>query len=446
MTFIPDSDGTVRYIPLLARSGEKVYPQFAAAVAADELVRQCGGTCHWSADGDTVRLTMGQKTVEIPVDRGGMLLINWVCGPGGQSPVEHIPAGGLVRVWKARDIDSQVQRLKRAYQQQLATKLTSWKLLKLFQRVASLRVTRQQESLYGKTTGGDQSGERDMDDDLMRSLDSATDRQMEEAIDGQVEQFADPAMATDKADKDIIDAYHRRITALSAMATRDSLQLQADLDRLRKKVSGKICLIGSSSTGAADFVPTPMGPRVPGVQVHANIINTILTGQFVPPDPAVAGLPGDPAGGALVTLVSATRPVITQAAPAALALAAALVAVGCFVVFGMWSRWLGLAAPVAAMGASFVAVTAYRQLTEERAKKHIRGMFAPRAFAGAGGPAHRGPLDDGARSSRADLLLQRFAGLHADGRAAGRAGDGAAAAAIFRPRSRRSSRTGAAGI
>jgi adenylate cyclase len=45
-------------------------------------------------------------------------------------------------------------------------------------------------------------------------------------------------------------------------------------------------------------------------------------------------------------------------------------------VFGRWSYWLPLVAPVAAMLASFLAVTVCRQLTEERAKKHIRGMFA----------------------------------------------------------------------
>ena len=35
-----------------------------------------------------------------------------------------------------------------------------------------------------------------------------------------------------------------------------------------------------------------------------------------------------------------------------------------------------MAAPLAAMAATFTVVTAYRQLTEERAKRQIRGLFA----------------------------------------------------------------------
>jgi CHASE2 domain-containing sensor protein/class 3 adenylate cyclase len=49
---------------------------------------------------------------------------------------------------------------------------------------------------------------------------------------------------------------------------------------LRKRVEGKLCFIGWSASGAlADFVPTPLGDRTPGVVVHAAIADSLITGR-----------------------------------------------------------------------------------------------------------------------------------------------------------------------
>ena len=53
-----------------------------------------------------------------------------------------------------------------------------------------------------------------------------------------------------------------------------------------------------------------------------------------------------------------------------------VIAFNALVVFAQWNVWLAVVAPVGAMLASFMAVSVYRQLTEERAKRHIRAMFA----------------------------------------------------------------------
>ena len=134
-------------------------------------------------------------------------------------------------------------------------------------------------------------------------------------------------------------------------------------------------MIGSTSTGAADFVPTPIGARTPGVVVHSNILNTILSGSFVRQSHVAVSVLVILAAAAAVSLIAAIRPVL-QAGPVAAGLAAAYAAFNFFVVFGLWHVWLVAVAPIAAMLASFLVVTAYRQLTEERAKRHIKGLFA----------------------------------------------------------------------
>lgn len=49
---------------------------------------------------------------------------------------------------------------------------------------------------------------------------------------------------------------------------------------LRRRVEGRLCFVGWNASGAiADFVPTPLGPRTPGVDVHATLADMALTGR-----------------------------------------------------------------------------------------------------------------------------------------------------------------------
>ncbi|MFW6133641.1 MAG: adenylate/guanylate cyclase domain-containing protein, partial [Planctomycetota bacterium] len=141
------------------------------------------------------------------------------------------------------------------------------------------------------------------------------------------------------------------------------------------RVEGRICLIGSTATGAADFVPTPVAARTPGVHVHGRVLETILSGRFIRRAGMWADLAAILACGAVAATVAAFRPIL-QAAAAAVVLAAGYAALNAWAVFGAWGVWLAAVAPVAAMGASFTAVTVYRELAEQRARRRIRAMFA----------------------------------------------------------------------
>jgi adenylate cyclase len=145
--------------------------------------------------------------------------------------------------------------------------------------------------------------------------------------------------------------------------------------RLADRVAGKIVLIGSTATGAADFVPTPRGPRTPGVEVHAEILRTVLGGWSV----REAGLAWDlvavVAAGLAVTAIASCCGALRAAALSAVLLGV-LLAGNAWVLFAWAGVSLAVAAPVGAMGGSFLVVTAYRQLTEERARRRIRRMFS----------------------------------------------------------------------
>jgi adenylate cyclase len=55
------------------------------------------------------------------------------------------------------------------------------------------------------------------------------------------------------------------------------------------EVAGKIVLVGTSATGLLDLRATPLDPAVPGVEVHAQLIEQMIKGEFLHrPDYAVA--------------------------------------------------------------------------------------------------------------------------------------------------------------
>jgi adenylate cyclase len=60
------------------------------------------------------------------------------------------------------------------------------------------------------------------------------------------------------------------------LSVTDVLQKKIDLAAL----SGAIVLVGTSAMGLADLRSTPVGTQYPGVEVHANIIQSLLSGKF----------------------------------------------------------------------------------------------------------------------------------------------------------------------
>ncbi|MDY6913805.1 MAG: CHASE2 domain-containing protein [Planctomycetota bacterium] len=393
VTVKPDEDGVVRRIPLLGRSGQQVYMQFALAVAARELGRRHSRPVVVSADAASVsiRCADGAGRV-IPLDSDGFMLIHWLGGAASNAEksarLRHIPAMSVAAIWQEK---KQIDRLsdlthglgvkflgmgypeseRQEKQLQALGRLTDQLDDAYMERLAAERLL-QRVMLYEPSVAPD-----------VRSL--ARLRQNEQDIQAQACQTA-KALIDELRSPANLKAFagDQEAQARQTLKLLDSLPLEirnkkANLKKLlaelRTIVAGKICMIGSTATGAADFVPTPMGKRTPGVTVHSNIINTILSGSFIRQWPLAADILVILAAGLLVALLAATRPVL-QAALLAVLLAAGYVAFNCLVVFDRWGVWLVAVAPVAAMLVSFLLVTAYRQLTEERAKRHIKDMFA----------------------------------------------------------------------
>ena len=64
---------------------------------------------------------------------------------------------------------------------------------------------------------------------------------------------------------------------ISAAELLDPAKSTAHADRL----NGSIVLVGTSAVGLRDYVSTPRSAAQPGVEVHAEIIDQILSGEFL---------------------------------------------------------------------------------------------------------------------------------------------------------------------
>ena len=390
-TVTPDVDGVVRRIALLGASGKQVYPQFALALASGELSRAGGGPAVISADQSSVTIDAGDGgRRRIPVDQHGRMLVRWHRGPNA---ARHIPAVAVatISVEKAklrRHVDLAHALCVRFLS--LGVALPNEKLEGVFFEFS--QQTQKLDEAYLRRVAEQRHGRRAMlydpagvgDGEQLALLERA-EHDIEEVVTtsartlvGELRKPANFDVFVPLASQDARAQATMILKMLDALPARQQ-QIQdnlADLAaELRGIVAGNICMIGSTSTGGADFVPTPLGPRTPGVVVHSNIIETILSGRFLRRAHWAVDLAVILAGGAIVSLLTAIRSIV-HAAWMVVLLGAGYVGLNAFVVFGVWNVWLVVIAPLGAMAASFVVVTAFRQLTEERAKKYIRDMFA----------------------------------------------------------------------
>jgi adenylate cyclase len=143
----------------------------------------------------------------------------------------------------------------------------------------------------------------------------------------------------------------------------------------RGTFADKIVLVGATAIGIHDLRSTPFSPVYPGVEIHATVIDNILTQNFFtrPRWSKIYDLLAIVILGALIGLVL----------PRMSALKGLLFAVGLAILHIFIARWLFINAgvwlnivyPLLALSMSYTALTVYDYVTEERERKKIKGAF-----------------------------------------------------------------------
>lgn len=140
-----------------------------------------------------------------------------------------------------------------------------------------------------------------------------------------------------------------------------------------RAVEGKVILVGAFDKGMADDQKqTPFGMMF-GIEIHANSLNTLLTGDFVRHLPLYIDILITIASIMLVSLFAA-RVKNLLSMPLSVAFLV-LMYFGSSFLFDAYGILINYSVPFAGMLFSYVAIILYRSSTEERDKRKIRAMF-----------------------------------------------------------------------
>lgn len=142
------------------------------------------------------------------------------------------------------------------------------------------------------------------------------------------------------------------------------------------RLAGRLALVGTSATGLLDIRATPIEPRLPGVEVHANILENIITQQFIRYPftmvlwemIAILG-----AGLALIFFVPRVGPIFTLAG---LVVSGGGIAAASWYLFTEHKTFLDVTYPGAMVFAVY-AVLAFSNYARDAAeKRQVRGAFS----------------------------------------------------------------------
>ena len=138
----------------------------------------------------------------------------------------------------------------------------------------------------------------------------------------------------------------------------------------------KIVFVGLTASGLVDIFQSPFDNkgqgRMPGVQMHASIADSIISNRFIRPAGPGWKVAAAIAGAIIVGLLAAFFP-FNGAAPAAVVVMAAWVAYAVSAFRG--GLWLDMTEPLAAMGLALFSGTAYQYFVEGREKREVKRLF-----------------------------------------------------------------------
>jgi adenylate cyclase len=135
----------------------------------------------------------------------------------------------------------------------------------------------------------------------------------------------------------------------------------------------KIVVVSATASGTYEVQATPFAQGISGGEVHANIIDSLLTSRTI--EPAATSTAAAVALGAAVLVGGAGAVIpIWPLAALSLTLAGTLVWIG--VRAFATGTWLPLVMPVLAVGLAFVGQLAWQYFVEGREKRQVKRLFS----------------------------------------------------------------------
>lgn len=155
----------------------------------------------------------------------------------------------------------------------------------------------------------------------------------------------------------------------------DNLSLFLDyFGEMQNMFSGKFCILGNTGSGTTDLGSTPFNNSYPNVGTHANVYNTIMTGEFIYPVEWYFGA----AIAALLSLFAfgfnSNRKVLIQSL-LGISVIILVILIPVLLMY-LFRLYIPLTTPILVTLVSFVTVTVLRFRSSEKDRKFITGAFS----------------------------------------------------------------------
>jgi len=292
---VVDSDGVRRRIELLAEYEGHYAPQLVLAPILDvlepsKIVRKANRLVLVGARDPKNPSSPARRDISIPLDRKGRLLINWLKRPFDASGDSDAAANKRDRSFRQMGAYSLIflDRVEASLIEKLGL------FADLSVRDASGFLGYHDAALYLKSRYADLArwragliaGERDDHESYFADrkiffseygqfLDGGFDTELYETI-----ERVRAATGTDKYDETL-----GFIRQLFEKSREDYAIYLSGWERASRELSGAFCVIGHTATGSTDLGINPFAKSYANVGTHANIYNTIMTGEYITPLP-----------------------------------------------------------------------------------------------------------------------------------------------------------------
>ena len=142
-----------------------------------------------------------------------------------------------------------------------------------------------------------------------------------------------------------------------------------------EKIAGKLALLGTSAIGLLDVKTTPVHPAMPGVEVHAQVLEAALTDSLLSaPSYAVAvEMLAAVLAGIMIALLAPVASALTLFAAAALTVAAFIAA--SWILYSRYQMLFDATFPVLATLAVYVTLVLIGYFREQVDRRRIRSAF-----------------------------------------------------------------------
>ena len=135
-----------------------------------------------------------------------------------------------------------------------------------------------------------------------------------------------------------------------------------------------IVIVGTTAPGLYDLIPVPFSEgKMPGMQIHASVLDSVLSGRFMKPAPLWAGV-----AALLLCALVASIGLMRFGVWPGLALSAAAAAAFVVVAVTLFEQglWLRMIEPASALTLAAFGGVSYQYFVEDREKRRVKRLFS----------------------------------------------------------------------